>query len=362
MHSAPGFDNRGHEGYVPGQIDDRRAPMPSAQVRSASLTNYAEVARALGLDPIAQLRAAGLGVHCLSNPDLKIPIARLVALLESSAHAAGVDDFGLRMVMSRRLSNLGLIALAAREEPTVRDALRCLQRTMHLHNEAMRLEIEESDDLVVLREQFVARVHGSMRQSVELAIGVLYRTVREFLGPGWSPMAVCFTHGPPRDLSNYRRVFGTAVQFNSVLNGLTCRRRDLDRPMPAADPQSLRTLQQYLQAASEHRPTQSERTTHLILDLLPTGRCTADLVARHLGVDRRTLHRHLEREGTSFSRLVDEVRKEAAQRQLGNSDQPLAELAAVLGFSEASAFTRWFSARFGCPPRRWRRQSPRASP
>jgi AraC-like DNA-binding protein len=330
--------------------------MIQAHIRSASLTNYAEVARALGLDPFAQLRAAGLDAQCLNNPDLKIPVARVHALLESSAHAAGVEDFGLRMAMSRRLSNLGLIALAAREEPTVRDALHCLQRTMHLHNESLRLDIEEANDVVVLREMILARIQGSMRQGVELIIGVLYRVIREFLGVQWKPTAVCFMHSPPRDVSPYRKAFGCSVQFNSVLNGITCCSRDLDRAMPGADPQSLRTIQQYLNAASEHQPTQSERTTHLILDLLPSGRCTADLVARYIGIDRRTLHRRLESEGTSFSALMDEVRREAAQRHLGNPNQPIADLAPMLGFSDPSAFSRWFSGKFGCSPRTWRTQ------
>ena len=178
--------------------------MPSSQLRSASLTNYAEVARSLGLDPFAQLRAAGLDVQCLSNPDLKIPVLRVHALLESSAHAAGVEDFGLRMAMSRRLSNLGLIALAAREEPTVRDALHCLQRTMHLHNESLRLVIEEENDVVVLREQILARVQGSSRQGIELPSRGLYRIIRQILGDSWTPRPV---HPRPekRRLSSPRR-------------------------------------------------------------------------------------------------------------------------------------------------------------
>lgn len=329
--------------------------MPHAQVRSASLTSYADVARSVGIDPFAQLRAAEIDVQCLANPDLKIPVIRVCALLESSAHAAGIDDFGLRMAMSRRLSNLGLIALAAREEPTVRDALKYLQRTMHLHNEALRLELDETSEIAVLREHVLAR-SGSMRQGVEMAIGVLFRVVKELLGGSWSPLAVCFTHDPPRDLGAYRKAFGCSVQFNSVLNGLTCHRGDLDRSMPMADPQSQRIIQQYLATAAEHQPTQSERTLHLILALLPGGRCTAELVARYAGIDRTTLHRRLEREGTSFSTLVDEVRMEAAQRYLGNARNRITDLAPMLGFSEASAFSRWFAGKFGCPPRRWQKQ------
>jgi AraC-like DNA-binding protein len=330
--------------------------VPLSQVRSACLTNYAEVARGLGVEPFAQLRAAGLDASCLSNPDLKIPMVRVQALLESSAAAAGIEDFGLRMAQTRRISNLGLIALAAREEPTVRDALLCLQRTAHLQNEMIRLDVEEANGIAVLRERFLGHMEGGTRQGVELAIGVLYRVVKEFLGTVEAPLSVCFMHAPPQDLRGHRKVFACKVQFNSVLNGITCRSRDLDRPMPLADPQSLRTIRHYLDAAADHQPTWRERTVHLILELLPSGRCSAQLVAHYMGVDRRTLHRHLQNEGTTFSALTEEVRREAASRHINNTRQPLGDLAAMLGFSDASAFSRWFSVKYGCAPSRFRRE------
>ncbi len=147
--------------------------MPLTHVRSAALTGYAEV-------------------------------ARVQMLLEASAHAASVDDFRLRVALSQRLSNLGLIALAAREEPTVRDALACPQRTMHLHNEAIFIDVEEANGIVVVREEILGRMQGPMRQAIELAVAVLYGVLKELLGDSWSPMAVCFVHGPPRDVSTTR--------------------------------------------------------------------------------------------------------------------------------------------------------------
>ena len=41
--------------------------------RSASLTNYATVARAAGLDPIEMLRKVGIDPSGLSEPDIKVP-------------------------------------------------------------------------------------------------------------------------------------------------------------------------------------------------------------------------------------------------------------------------------------------------
>ena len=74
--------------------------------------------------------------------------------------------------------------------------------------------------------------------------------------------------------------------------------------------------------------------------LLPRGHCRADTVAQHLGIDRRTLARHLAAEGTSFSALVDGVRSELLAGYLGDKARALSEVSDVLGFSAPSAFSR----------------------
>ena len=331
--------------------------MFEAQARSAVLTGYAEVARSLGLDPMAQLRAAKLDLSCLSNPDLMVPVQRVKLLLESSALAAGVEDFGLRMASTRRLSNLGLIALAAREEPTLREALLCLQRTMQLHNEAVRLELEEVEGTALVRTGILARFGGPMRQSVEMSVAITFYILRELLGADWRPTSVFFVHGPPRPPASHRKVFGMVPLFHAEGNGLGFQGSDLDRPIPGADPQSRRTLQQVLEVNLKLRSTHRERTMHLILELLPSGRCTVERVAGLLGVDRRTLARWLRGEDTCFSALVDEIRLEAARRHLANPGQSVSTLAPVLGFSDGSAFARWFTAKTGGSPRSWRNQN-----
>ena len=57
-------------------------------LRSASLTNYVDVARAVGLDPHQMLRAARISRNALLDPDIRIPAAHVGRLLEASASAA----------------------------------------------------------------------------------------------------------------------------------------------------------------------------------------------------------------------------------------------------------------------------------
>jgi hypothetical protein len=52
-------------------------------------------------------------------------------LLEDSAARSGRPDFGLRLAERRRLSNLGVLALLVRKQPTIREALEALANYIH---------------------------------------------------------------------------------------------------------------------------------------------------------------------------------------------------------------------------------------
>ncbi len=182
-------------------------------IRSASLTHYAEVARHSGIDPHRMLSEFGLPPRCLKELELMVPIDAVRRLLEASAERSGVEGFGLLMAEARRLSNLGPLGLLIREQPTMRLALEALVRHSNRLNEALFLTIEESFDVVVLREELIVGGSGSVRQSTELAIGVAFRMLRNFLGSDWRPRRVCFAHDAPAERSIHERVFGRHVEF-----------------------------------------------------------------------------------------------------------------------------------------------------
>jgi AraC-like DNA-binding protein len=332
-------------------------------IRSASLTHYAEVARGAGLDPYRMLGEFGLPPACLREPELLVPIAAVRQLLEVSAERSGVEAFGLLMAEARRLSNLGPLGLLVREQPTLRLAVETLARYSNRLNEALFLTVEESGDVVVIREELIVGGSGPVRQSTELAIGVAFRMLRSFLGPDWRPRRVCFAHPTPRDRSVHERVFGRNVEFGHDFNGIVCARSDLELPNPDADPEIARLARQMLEASPAlQMPKIGTQVRELVVLLLGTGTCTVERVAQHLGVDRRTLHRRLARDGETFSSVVETVRRELADRYLKERSRPLAEVSSLLGFSAPSGFSRWYRQQFGAKPSvRRARGGPRAS-
>jgi len=310
-------------------------------IRSAVLTNYAELARSVGLDPQAMLASVGLNVASLASPDLRIPAEAVLQLLEQSALASGEEAFGLRLAETRRLSTFGLLGVLARDEPTLRHVLGTFIRYGRLHNQALSAELEECGDVAVLRQDLLPASEAG-RQSMELAVGAMCRVLRIFVGSDWQPRWVSFMHPPPRSMAVHHAILGDRVRFTQDFNGMVLTRADLETPIAFADPVMANFARGLLdrQRAFERHPTRYE-VQQLILTLLPTGRCKIEQIAIHMGVDRKTIHRRLVREGCTFSDLLQATRRGLLERYLQYGDRTLSEVALLLGFGSLSAFSRW---------------------
>lgn len=325
--------------------------MKTVLVRSRVLSHYAEIARRAGLDPYRLLSEFRLPQRCLQEPDVKIPLDLVRQLLEASAERSGEQAFGLQLAESRRLSDLGPLGLLIREQETLRLAV---DLTAHYSNrivEGLFLTVEEHDDTVILREELILGRPGSVRQITEFVIGLVFRMLRTFTGPVWSPLRVCFVHDAPADRGTHARVFGRKVEFGRDFNGIVCARNDLDVGNPNADPEIARLARQMLDSVVKDEPRDmTSQVRELMLMQLGSGTCTIKGVARHLGVDPRTIQRHLAGEGLSFSAMLASVRRELAGRYMKERHRSIAEISSLLGFSATSGFSRWYRQQFRVPP------------
>lgn len=324
----------------------------SSLVRAASLTNYAEVARAADLNPDRMLLDAGLDPGVLREPDLMVPSERVGRLLEASAERAKDEAFGLRMAMTRQLSNLGPVGMVIRDQPTARESLRVLMRYHAALNGALAMSLEEQGPLVLVREELLhPGATRSTRQGIELAVGVLFVLMRQLLGSGWRAQRVCFVHAAPQDNSLHLQLFGPRVDFGHEFNGIATLASELDTRNPGADPLMARYAQQLLEVS----PLKAESSTlaevqRTIALLLPSGRCNIEQVSAHMGLLPRTVQRRLAEQGRSFSDLVNESRVDLAQRHVVQGSRALTDVAALLGFAALSGFSRWYQQQFNCSP------------
>jgi len=76
-------------------------------------------------------------------------------------------------------------------------------------------------------------------------------------------------------------------------------------------------------------------------------------IAGQLHVTPQTLHRRLKREGTSYQRIKDSIRRDIAVTRLVKDRMPVNQVAEMVGFSEARSFTRAFKQWTGLSPREY---------
>jgi AraC-like DNA-binding protein len=323
--------------------------------RYASLNGYIELSQSLGIDPVRLMRTIGLDPSLLAFQDTRVPAAAVVQLLEDSASESGCDDFGVRLAELRQLSNLGPLSLVLREEPDVRSALELLIRYEHTFNEALRLRMTERNELAVMTVGFDFGEEIPCSQAVELAVGVVYSILREFLGPDWHPVSSCFSHSAPADAAVHERFFGVTPQFDHPFTGLVLYSSDLAAANRMADPNLRTYAQQFLRSLGAPKDmTTLERVRELIKLFLPAGLCSLTQIAHELQFDRRTLHRHLAAHGETFTTILDAVRVELAEQYLPNGRYSLSDISQLLGFAAPSGFSRWFRQRYGCSATEWR--------
>ena len=324
-----------------------------ALTRSASLTDYEQIARSVGLDPFRMLRMAKVPPKALDDPNVLISADSVGWLLEESARLSGEEAFGLLLAERRSLANFGMLALLIREEPTLRAAVQSLVRYMRLQNAGVQLRLDDPGDMVMLHVGYM-QGHGVSRQAIEQSTGIGLRTLRVLSRDTFRPVRICFTHEEPASIAVHRRVLGTAIAFSQECNAIVCRTRDLDMPIPAADPALNREVRRWLDRQLADLPDEpTQRARQIVRMLLPSGLCSVDQVARHLGTHRRTLHRQLAAEGESVTTIMNAVRVELAPEYLANSKRKLYEVADLLGFSTAAHFSRWFRSQFGKTPSEW---------
>ena len=79
-------------------------------------------------------------------------------------------------------------------------------------------------------------------------------------------------------------------------------------------------------------------------------------IANLFNMHERTLRRRLHAEGATVRELINDVRHDIAGHLLRDTSLPVAEIAAVLRYSDATVFARVFRSRTRMSPSQWRVQ------
>lgn len=285
----------------------------------------------------------------------KTSLLGFTRMLSSAAEQSGRSHLGLEMASSEQMAPYSIFGDLFLSAPTVGDALQSLVRYFPAVQTGTRVALVHGLET----SRFIYDIHdptvGDRLQDAAYTLGKVSRSLRRSVGEAWTLEQVTLAVPAPRRQEAYRDFFQAPVVFGAQNTSLCFSSRLLEQRIPSADAKRYSDFCGHLERLM---PTCNE--PELLEDALRSwmahvvrrGKVTLEHAATDFGVTPRTMQRRLKELGISFQTLLVQVRMETAQHMLTESQLPVTDIAAQLGFSETSAFTRAF--------RGYTRQSPRA--
>lgn len=169
--------------------------------------------------------------------------------------------------------------------------------------------------------------------------------------------SVSFNFPYSADLKQFAEALPAETRFDQPFNAVEFNREYLDRALVL----SAASVDDFVRSAPYHLVVQDSlsdaiapRVKALLSRQVGNQILNAEVVAETLNMAPASLRRKLANEGTSFQRIKNECRLEAAVQYLGYPELSIREIAERMGFDEVSTFYRSFKNWTGMTPTEYR--------
>jgi AraC-like DNA-binding protein len=332
-------------------------------LRSASSAAIlAKFAVESGLPLAAALAGSRILTSAFDDPHAEIESWQELAMIRNITRALGSSGtLGARIGRRYHLTSQGTFGFALLGAPTVRQALQWGLRYEELGPAFARFRLEESagEARLICDDEGIP---DDVRFFVLNRDAAALRTMRrEIVSAEPSVQRICVREPRPPDADALNRFWGMELEFGASCNMCVFHSTYLDTPLPQANAQTVRWCETQCREVVARRRGARGLAAGVREKLLAGPPYFADMetTARQLAMTSRTLRRRLAAEGTTFRKLVDDLRLTLAKDFLQSGDLSATQIADRLGYADASSLFHAFKRLTGSTPRNyWPRVQP----
>ena len=279
----------------------------------------------------------------------------LFAFIDHGARLVGDERLGIDLAQYLRPDDYGVYGAYLLAAPTLLEGLERSRRALRWHSTHDEIGIEREGDFVRFSYHLASSGAPGYENVAYCAAGVLTNFIRSYLGPAWRPERIELDVETARGMTRAIDSFGCEVRPGArqvavlIPEGLLETRARQHPSGPTA------TLADIERVRARGAPsTLPDVVGELVRLSLFEATVSLDSIALQLALGPRTLQRQLEQAGLQFRDLVNRVRVERAKELLAERDLSVTRIAAELGYSAPTHFTRAFQRETGLSPRHYR--------
>jgi AraC-like DNA-binding protein len=268
--------------------------------------------------------------------------------------ATGDEAFGLTVARHVNQTTFHALGYSLTASTTLREAFERMLRYFRLISDAADLTFELDGDRY--RFAICTPEHGPQPapEAIDAFTFLAVRLCRGLYRREFSPSAVSLQRAMPHNISAFERAFRAPLEFSAKQNGIWFARDVFEQKLEGANPELARhndeIVVRYL--AQMQKQNLRARVHAALIEQLPHGEPSQEKVAAALHMSPRNFQRKLAEEGSSYTELLNDTRRDLALSYVRDPGYSLGEITYLLGFSDASSFNRAF--------KRWTGQSPSA--
>ena len=267
-------------------------------------------------------------------------------------------SLGLVVGRNLNLTTHGMLGFAVMASRSVREAVTLIAKYLNIRTPLLGLKIIEGRQNmeVVLTERY--QLGEVQRPVLESAISALYSMLNQ-IASDLSPIkTIKFPFNEPSYLSEYRTQFNCELVFSDSVASVVIANRVLDIPLKMGNESAFNNAvalcETELNKLTEEQTVQ-QKVRSLLLECVEDFP-TLEQVANQLHLSPRTMHRSLEKEQTSYSKILADVRYLLAKSMLANNNRAIAEIGRQLGYVEPASFRKAFKNWSKMSPKQYRNQ------
>jgi len=304
------------------------------------------------------LHGSAITAASLQDPSCEIEASQELAVVRNlSRRLAHVPGIGLDAGQRYRVTFWGILGYALLSSRSLRSAVELTIRNLDLTFAFCRFEVADVAEGIRIALDDEGLPDDCRQFLVERDAVAAVGISRQLLSQPLPVRRASFRFERPAYRERFQQFFLGPVFFDEAAHSIVIGNEWADQPLPHADEQTVRLCEEQCREILDRRRVRarvSERVRQLLLR--PTCDARMEYVATELGVAPRTLRRHLDAEGTSFRKLVDEVREALAEGMLVHG-LTVEQIAERLGYAEVSSFVHAFKRWKGVSPSKYRRRS-----
>lgn len=308
-----------------------------------------------GLNAQTLLAGTGVDPQTLQEPEGSITQSAYRQMVHNAVAALNEPGLGLQVGTQINLGAHGYVGYAAMSSPTVGHALRLGAQYYAIQGRPTEVRFIEQDGMAGFDFELTQAMHmpDFYRYVMEIAMATTLSALRFYFGGSLPAVAISLHYPAPAYAACYDQLLGVATQFNQPGNGIRFDAALLQHPLASANPVLAKMAQQHCQALlaaqTDRRadlPAQIEQMLLRQAGHFPTQNEVAD----KLHMSPRNLRLQLQKQHSSYQRILSKVRHDLSLHYLRNSEMTVDEIAYLLDYRDTPSFTRAF--------RKWTGQSP----